>query len=106
MWYSYFNQFLCTVTAGNDADLWDNIRQFNDNAKKSAAMGFTFDSTPVATEITAVQNVYDEYQKSLEFGFVDPSVGIPEMNEKMMRAGLQKIIDEKQRQLDEWAAQK
>lgn len=102
----YFNQFLCTVTAGNDADLWDNIRQFNDNAKKSAAMGFTFDSTPVATEITAVQNVYDEYQKSLEFGFVDPSVGIPEMNEKMMRAGLQKIIDEKQRQLDEWAAQK
>ena len=60
----------------------------------------------MANEVTAVQNVYNEYQASVEYGFVDPETGIAEMNEKMMSAGLQKIIDEKQAQLDAWAATK
>ena len=69
-------------------------------------MGFAFDSTTITTELTAVTNVYEEYQKSLEYGFVDPEVGIPEMLEKMNNAGLAKIIAEKQAQLDAWAAAK
>lgn len=96
------NQFITYVWNGNDPDLWEKIDKFNKEAEKSIAMGFTFDPQNVQTELTAVQNVYSEYQKSLEFGMVDPTVGIPEMNEKMMSAGLQKIIDEKQKQLDEW----
>ena len=78
--------------------------RFNNEAIKSPALGFAFDSTKIATELTSVTNVYEEYQKSLEYGFVDPEVGIPEMLEKMNNAGLQKIIDEKQAQLDAWAA--
>jgi putative aldouronate transport system substrate-binding protein len=98
------NQFITKVWDGNDPELWTNIRKFNNNAKKSAAMGFTFDTTQVATELTSVQNVYDEYQKSIEYGFIDPATGIEEMNKKMMKAGLDKIIAEKQAQLDVWAA--
>ena len=82
------------------------MKEFNDSAVVSAASGFTFDTTNVANEVTAVQNVYNEYQASVEYGFVDPETGIAEMNEKMMSAGLQKIIDEKQTQLDAWAATK
>ena len=55
-----------------------------------------------ADELTAVQNVYNEYQTSVEYGFVDPETGIAEMNDKMMTAGLQKIIDEKKAQLAAW----
>ncbi|MDR1643059.1 MAG: ABC transporter substrate-binding protein [Clostridiales bacterium] len=98
------NQFNCYVWNGADPDLWNNMRKFNQEANKSKASGFAFDTAPVATELTAVQNVYTEYQASVEYGFVDPAIGIPEMNKKMMDAGLQKIIDEKQRQLDIWAA--
>ncbi|MDR2749966.1 MAG: ABC transporter substrate-binding protein, partial [Clostridiales bacterium] len=98
------NQFLAHVWEGNSPNLWNELREFNNNAAKSAALGFTFDPTPIATEMTAVQNTYDEYQKSIEYGFVDPETAIPEMNAKMLSAGLQKIIDEKQKQLDEWAA--
>lgn len=98
------NQFITHVWDGNDPKLWDNLKTFNTNAKKSAASGFTFDTTNVATEMTSVQNVYDEYQKSIEYGFVDPATGIDEMNNKMMKAGLDKIIAEKQTQLDAWAA--
>ena len=56
----------------------------------------------MANELTAVQNVYNEYQTSVEYGFVDPETGIAEMNDKMMTAGLQKIIYEKNAQLAAW----
>ena len=96
------NQFLTHVWEGNDPDLWTKMKEFNTNAKVSKASGFSFDSTNVANELTAVQNVYNEYQTSVEYGFVDPETGIAEMNDKMMTAGLQKIIDEKKAQLAAW----
>ena len=96
------NQFLTHVWEGNDPDLWTEMKEFNTNAKVSKASGFSFDSTNVANELTAVQNVYNEYQTSVEYGFVDPETGIAEMNDKMMTAGLQKIIDEKKAQLAAW----
>lgn len=98
------NQFITHVWTGNEPTLWDDIEKFNNEATASAASGFTFDSSNVTNELTAVQNVYNEYQKSVEYGFVDPETGIEEMNAKLMDAGLQKIIDEKQSQLDAWAA--
>lgn len=100
------NELITHVWDGSDPKLWDNIKAFNENAEKSAASGFTFDTTNVATELTSVQNAYDEYQKSLEYGFVDPAKGIDEMNAKLSKAGLDKIIAEKQTQLDAWAAAK
>ena len=96
------NQFLTHVWEGNDPELWTEMKEFNTNAKVSKASGFSFDSTNVANELTAVQNVYNEYQTSVEYGFVDPETGIAEMNDKMMTAGLQKIIDEKKAQLAAW----
>lgn len=98
------NQYITKVWDGNDPELWTNIKTFNENAQKSAASGFTFDTTNVATEVSSVQNAYDEFQKSIEYGFVDPATGIDEMNAKMEKAGLDKIIAEKQTQLDAWAA--
>lgn len=97
------NQFLTYVWEGNSPTLWEEMKEFNTSAVVSSASGFIFNSENVLNELTAVQNIYNEYQASIEYGFVDPETGIAEMNEKMMNAGLQKIIDEKQAQLDEWA---
>ena len=56
--------------------------------------------------MAAVKNVYDQYRMSLECGLVDIDEALDKMNEELYAAGLQTIIDEKQRQLDEWAASK
>lgn len=98
-------QFHSYVASGNDTALWDQMREFNNNSTKSKAVGFTFDGTSVTNEIAAVQAVYDEYKISVEYGFLDPETALPEMDAKMMSAGLQDIIDAKQSQLDAWAAQ-
>jgi len=100
------NQFIAGVFEGDDLGLWDEMKEFNQNATISNALGFSFDNSSLTTEFTALTNIYLEYQKQLEFGFVDPATGIPEMVERLKGAGLEKYMAEKQKQLDEWAANK
>lgn len=98
------NQYLLKVWEGDDPNLWNNVRSFNNEGIKSKALGFAFDSSNVSTEYTSVSNVYEEYQKSLEFGLMDPATGIAEMNAKMAASGLGLILEEKSSQLQKWAA--
>ena len=98
------NQYILKVWEGNAATLWPDTQAFNNNSVHSKALGFSFDPANVMTEYTACTNVYNEYQKSLEFGLVDPAEGIAEMNAKMEAAGLDVIIAEKIAQLEAWAA--
>ena len=69
-------------------------------------MGFTFDSSNVKTEYTAVTNVIDQYLPGLICGSVDPATEIPVFLQRLEEAGLGTIIAEKQTQLDAWAAAK
>lgn len=99
-------EFIAHPQTGNPANLWEMYADFNNNATVSVGSGFTFSSANVATQYTAVDNVYSQYQKAIEYGFSDPETAIAEMNEAMMTAGLQDIIDEKQKQFDAWLALK
>ncbi|SFF20407.1 putative aldouronate transport system substrate-binding protein [Paenibacillus algorifonticola] len=97
------NNFLTYVWEGTDKDIWKQTKKFNESAKVSPALGFSFDATPVKTEVAAATNVVNQYKVGLESGSLDPAL-IEEYNEKLKAAGLDKIIAEKQKQLDEWAA--
>ena len=55
------NQFIGNVWEGSAPDVWDQQREFNDTAQKSAAFGFTYDSLPVTNEVTACTNVVSKY---------------------------------------------
>ena len=97
------NQFITHVWEGDDLNLYKELKAFNDGADKSKAFGFTFNSDSVLTEIAAVQGVYDQYKIGLESGLVDTEATLSQMLSEMESAGIGKIIEEKQRQLDEWA---
>ncbi len=97
------NQGITPVWDGNPPDFWDIFRAFNNNARRSKAIGFSFDATPVKGELTAVTNVIQQYKLSLENGTVDPAVKLPEFRARLKSAGIDKIVAEKQKQLDEWA---
>ncbi|WP_337102589.1 ABC transporter substrate-binding protein [Paenibacillus sp. YIM B09110] len=100
------NQFLSYTFNGDDPDQWNKLKEFNDNAIKSKALGFTFDSSSVKTEVAAVTNVVVQYRMALENGVLDPDIALPEFISKMKDAGIDKIIAEKQKQLDAWVAAK
>ncbi|MFD0717453.1 ABC transporter substrate-binding protein [Paenibacillus sp. GCM10027626] len=97
------NQFLSHVWEGDDPKVWELTDEFNKAAKKSKAMGFSFTVDPVKTEAAAVKNAKDQYKIGLENGTLDPDKYLPEFIAKLKSAGIDKIIVEKQKQLDEWA---
>lgn len=100
------NQFVGSIWEGNPEDVWQQYKDCNAASVWSKAYGFIPDTsaTDVANMQTALTNVYNTYYKSIECGAVDPETIIPQMNSELYAAGLQEYMDEKQRQLDEWAS--
>lgn len=96
------NQFITHVWEGDDIDIWQQLDDFNKNATVSNAMGFSFDTQNVKTEYAACSAVLEQYRVGLECGAMDPESTLKDFNDALYSAGLQKIIDEKQKQLDAW----
>lgn len=96
------NQYLSHVWQGDDLDVYTKLKEWNDGADRSGAFGFTYNSDPVKTEVASVTNVLNEYRAALEFGALDPEEALPEFLAKLEAAGMNKIVSEKQSQLDAW----
>ena len=83
----------------------DNLNLWSaENAKVSKFMGYNFDTSSVSSEITAVIAEIGKYGPALNCGTVDPEETLPKFLEALEAAGMSKIIEENQRQLDEWLA--
>ena len=82
--------------------VWEETIELNENSKSSRIMGFSFDSAPVKSEMAQCSTVIDEYLPSLITGASDYEEVLPEFLSKMELAGSERIVAEKQRQLDEW----
>lgn len=98
------NMFLSYLFNGEDPDRNKKLAEFIKNSKKSKALGFAYNPEAVKTEIAALTNVVSQYALALETGTVDPAKLLPEYIKQMKAAGVDKVIAEKQKQLDAWAA--
>lgn len=76
------------------------------SAVESPLLGFNFVTDAVKTEIANVQTVTAQYLSSLHTGTVNPDEVLPEFNQALKDAGLEKIQEEMQRQFDEFLANK
>jgi len=77
----------------------------NENSKTSKAFGFMFDNSEVKIEYSSVVNVINQYLSGLRCGSLDPDTEIDAFVKDLNDAGMDRIIQEKQAQLDEWLAQ-
>lgn len=85
----------------------EKMAAYNERAKVSPAFGFVFDSANVANEVTACNNVVQQYCNSVEEnGERDVDEAIAELNQALKDAGIDAIIAEKQKQYDEFLANK
>ncbi|MDO4268125.1 MAG: ABC transporter substrate-binding protein [Eubacteriales bacterium] len=71
----------------------------------SAYYGFIYDYSSLDAEYTACLNIVNEYKKSLWVGAADVDETLNELNGRLYSAGMQKLIDLKQEQLDQWESQ-
>ena len=105
--FLYGNRFVITPWAGEAKDIRDQQKASNEQSEISKYLGFSIDSSPVDTEVTACFNVIKQYKPSLAAGSVnDFEATYAEFKDKLIAAGMEKVIAEYQSQLDAWLAEK
>lgn len=82
----------------------DTFIPYYSSAKAIPAFGYVFDSSSVETELAALANVAGQYALALDAGTVDPATALPEFLEKLDEAGMQKVVDEANAQLEAYFA--
>lgn len=71
-------------------------------AELSPVTGFNFDPTPVKTQMANCTSVITEMVPALSSGSVDPEKALPEFLERLETAGVNDVIAEKQKQMEDW----
>lgn len=83
------------------------IKKINEEAEPSKLQGFTLDTDPIKTELAQVNAVIGEYKTTLNSGAApDEKALYKEFVAKLIAAGDDKIVEEVQKQLNDWAATK
>ena len=103
--WQLFNQFDMYIWEGDSPDIWEETKAMNESSLKSKAFGFTYDSTGVANELAALTNVKAQYAAALGSGSVNPDEVLPKFLDELEKAGIDKVIQTKQEQLDKWLAE-
>ncbi len=97
------NQEIAYVFEGDTPEKWVYQHELIDKSRNSYALGFAYDSTAVSSQLTALNNVKNQYYNTLGTGSAgDPEKAIKEFNDALYAAGLQTVIDTKQEQFDAW----
>lgn len=104
IWGRFPQGFDIYVPLGRPDDFWEIVKEFNEECVYSPAYGFSYDPSNVQNETAACANVISKYDAPLQCGMLDPETELPKFIEELKDAGADKIIEDKQKQFDEWKA--
>lgn len=100
--WMFGNVFNAYYTDPTQVGAWPETLALNANAHPSPLLGFTFDRAAVETEMASISAVLPEYADPVNTGLVDTTEGIAALNEALTGAGIERVREELQRQIDEW----
>lgn len=82
------------------------VNNYNKEALKdpSPLLGFVFDASSLSTEIANCNNAWLKYRNDLWTGASDPATELTKLNDELKANGLDKIIEEAQKQVDAYVA--
>lgn len=101
----YGNRLGWPIRVPNTIDYNKNLKEFDASIQNfSPALGYCFVVDDVSTVYSSVSAVVSQYVALISTGAVDPEVELAEFNNALKAAGIEDVIAENQRQLDEWLA--
>lgn len=77
------------------------VETFKSKLVPSPVLGFNLDRKPIETELSNIEQTVTEYQKNIKTGSVDEAY-YQEFLDKLNTAGIDKAVEEVQKQLDSW----
>lgn len=83
-------------------DYFKEVDEAYKNINYSPAYGYVFDTTNVATQLSAVNAVVTQYAETINAGVADPETTLGSLWKDLDSAGYQEVIDENQKQLDQY----
>ena len=92
----------------NEDSFYSDSDIYTENALKypSVALGYTFNSSEYQTEMAAISSVINQYVTTLEYGMVaDLDATYQEFIDALDAAGMNRLVEANQEQLDAWLAQ-
>lgn len=98
------NQLLNYLLPGEPDDLYTNWEKFNNEAKRFPLLGFVFDDSNVKDTITQLTAVAQDYNVLGSGVVANPSKLLDERTKRLKEAGIEKVRDELQKQIDAWWA--
>lgn len=101
-YYTVGNLFLTYVLDEEPIDKWEEFKKVNDESGISPTFGFEFDPKEVKEEVQAINNIIKEFEPVIYSGSVDIEVYLKKLNLKLKEQGIDKVIVEMQRQIDNW----
>ena len=102
--YTQGSYFTVTQIDTDKYGQWDEIKELNDQAVVSRMLGFTFDTSSVYDKLANCSEIWLRYRSEVMTGVQDPAKWVRQMKEELMKAGGQDVMDEAQRQVDEFVA--
>ena len=99
--WRFGNCFNSYVTEGRDIDVWEQTAKLNETARKSKLLGFTLDTTNIVNEVANLGAIHAEFN-GLAKGSVDTETTLEAYKKKMTEAGIDKVMEEAQRQINEF----
>ena len=98
--WKFGNQFNAYVVEGKQEDVWEQTKKMNDEAEISPLIGFSFVPTNVATEITQVSTVKNNF--TFDAGTMDVNENLEKYRQQLKQAGIENVLAEIQKQVDEY----
>lgn len=102
--YTQGSYFTVTQIDTDKYGQWDEIKELNDQAVVSRMLGFTFDTSSIYDKLANCSEIWLRYRSEVMTGVQDPTKCVPQIKEELMKAGWQDVMDEAQRQVDEFVA--
>ena len=102
MSWAFGNQFNAYLLEGQDDNVWEETKKMNDEGERSRLLSFSLDSANIQTQLSQIATIQQQYT-NLRNGSADWKTVLEEYKSKMKNAGVEDVLNEVQRQLDEYA---
>lgn len=102
--WCFGDQFKDFLMDNEDPLKWDKFLEYNRQALALNSLGFVFDKTNVEAQASACKNVVQAYYKQLFTGSIDIDPTVIQFEKELKAAGVADLIDEMQKQYDQWLA--
>lgn len=95
-----FNDF----TAKGSPVTQDQLKQLNETSATSPLLGFLYNPDSLKQEYAQVNAIMGEMIPAVMSGTVDPETSIPKYVDRLKKAGLDKLTEDAQKQINTWKA--